>query len=400
MFPHDGRLNSNEISQHQAHQVGTEAPRPCNATIGPMAHVNWRTFGSPGRYVQGPGALHHLGALAEQFDGSPIVVTDSAVMDVLGTRLMNLAWASAPRLLMITGDITYAAIDRLADECQDVSPAVVIGFGGGKALDSAKALSVRLNVPVITVPTIASNDSPTSSAIAMYDDNHHLVSVDMMAANPHTVLVDTELISQAPPHFLRSGIGDAVAKVFEAEGCAQGTGLTPLGTRPLRIALAIGMSCYETLRADAQTALADCAEGRLSDPVERVVEAVVLMSGLAFENGGLSLAHSLTRGLMRVKGAKDLPHGYHVAWGALVQIQAEGRGDDEVLDLAKFLTSVGLPVCSGDLGLVSPWPEQHSTIARYTMTAPHLANLSVEVDETRIVAAIERVDALVALGVN
>jgi glycerol dehydrogenase len=160
------------------------------------------------------------------------------------------------------------------------------------------------------------------------------------------------------------------------------------------MALAIGRSSYDTLRADAVTALDDCSAGRVSDAVERVVEAVVLMSGLAFENGGLSLAHSLTRGLMRVEGARDLLHGYHVAWGALVQVQAEGRGDDAVLDLAGFLSSVGLPTCSADLGLSAPWDEQHRVIARYTMTAPHLANLPVAVDEVSIIDAIAQVDSL------
>ncbi len=47
---------------------------------------------------------------------------------------------------------------------------MVIGLGGGKALDAGKAVSLRLGVPVVTVPTVASNDSPTSKAVAMYDD--------------------------------------------------------------------------------------------------------------------------------------------------------------------------------------------------------------------------------------
>lgn len=297
---------------------------------------------------------------------------------------------------MLEGEITYATVDRMAAECAGVPATVVVGLGGGKVLDSAKALSVRLGVPVITVPTIASNDSPTSSAIAMYDDTHALVSVDMMKANPRAVVVDTELMVQAPVHFLRSGIGDAIAKVYEAEGCAAGSGMTPLGTRPLALALAIGRTCHDTLRHYAVQAMEDCEAGRLSDAVERVVEASVLMSGLSFENGGLSLAHSLTRGLMRVVGARDLLHGYQVAWGALVQVEAEGRSEDEVGELAGFLASVGLPTCSLELGLGEPLAEQHRVIAHYTMTAPHLENLPTPVDEETIIAAIERVDRLAA----
>lgn len=359
-----------------------------------MAAADARVFASPERYIQGSGAFELLGPLVGRLPGSPVVVTDAPVLALMRARLDSLARESGARVVLVDGDITYAAVDRLVTQCANAGAGVVVGLGGGKVLDSAKALSVRLGVPVITVPTVASNDSPTSSAIAMYDENHLLVSVDMMESHPHAVLVDTALIAQAPVRFLRSGIGDAIAKIYEAEGCARGTGVTPLGTRPLGIALAIGRASYETLRADAVTALDDCTAGRVSDAVERVVEAVILMSGLAFENGGLSLAHSLTRGLMRVEGACDLLHGYHVAWGALVQVQAEGRGDDAVLDLAGFLSSMGLPTCSADLGLSTPWDEQHRVIARHTMTAPHLANVPVTIDEESIIDAIAHVDAL------
>lgn len=340
-----------------------------------------------------------LGSLLAHHDDVPVLVMDAPVHDLIGDRVVSACLDAGvrPLVLVATGEVTYEAVERLFHECHGHEPTVVVGLGGGKVLDSAKAVSLRLGVPVITVPTIASNDSPTSSAIAMYDDNHHLVSVDMMPANPRAVLVDTELIAGAPAHFLRSGIGDAIAKVFEAEGCAYGTGMTPLGTRPLRIAGAIAQACHDTLRADAVRALADCEARRVTPALERVVEAVVLMSGLAFENGGLSLAHSLTRGLMRVEGARDLLHGYHVAWGALVQVEAEGRPVDEVSGLAAFLRSTGLPVSSADLGLAPPWHEQHATIARHTMTAPHLANLRVALDEGAVIGAMQRVDRLAGL---
>jgi len=353
-----------------------------------------RVFASPSRYIQGPGALDRLGDLVAR--DRPILVMDAPVQALIGERVLASCARSDPYVVLLEGEITYAAVERMAASCKEVPATVVVGLGGGKVLDSAKALSVRLGVSVITVPTIASNDSPTSSAIAMYDDAHALVAVDMMPANPRAVLVDTELIASAPLHFLRSGIGDAIAKVYEAEGCAAGTGVTPLGTRPLAMALAIGTACYQTLRDHAEQALTDCAAGRVTEAVERVVEAVVLMSGLAFENGGLSLAHSLTRGLMRVDGARDLLHGYHVAWAAVVQIQAEGRSGDEVRDLIDFLSSIGLPVCSSDLGLTGSLADQHRTIAHYTMTAPHLANLAMPIDEAALVTAIEQVDRIVA----
>jgi glycerol dehydrogenase len=350
--------------------------------------------------VQGPGILDSLGTRIAHLGNQPVLVLDAPVKDLLGERVersLGVAGLS-PTVIVADGEITYALVETLLARCEPGVVSCVIGLGGGKVLDTAKALSGRLGVPVVTVPTIASNDSPTSSAVAMYDEQHHLIAVDMLPANPALVLVDTEVIVGAPTRYLRSGIGDALAKVFEAEGCARGSGVTPLGTRPLGMALAIGRACYSTLRADAVQALSDCERGSITDAVERVVEATILMSGLAFENGGLSLAHSLTRGLMRVDGARDLLHGYHVGWGALVQVVAEKRPVEQVRDLGSFLQSVGLPTSSLDLNLSEPWDEQHWMIAEATMTAPHLANLPMPITPEDIVHAIAEVDRLTGVS--
>jgi len=355
-----------------------------------------RLFASPGRYLQGPTALDQLVQIVQAFGKHPILVMDAPVRELIGNRVLSQLTAAglAPHVALFTGEITYANVEQLTESCRGLSSGVVVGLGGGKVLDTAKAISLRLGVPMVTVPTIASNDSPTSSVIAMYDEEHRLISVDKMVANPAAVIVDTSLIVGAPARFLRSGIGDALSKVFEADACRDGTGMTPLGTRPLGIASAIGQHCYQTLRADSVDALRDCEEHRVTDAVERVVEAVVLLSGLSFENGGLSLAHSLTRGLMATQGAKSLLHGYHVAWGAVVQLAAEGRPDTEVLDLMSFVRAVGLPASSEDLGIVAPVEPQHNVIAELTLAAPHLANFLIPVTQTLVVEAIQRVDRL------
>ena len=89
-------------------------------------------------------------------------------------------------------------------------------------------------------------------------------------------------------------------------------------------------------------------------------------------------------------------HGYHVAWGAVVQLAAEGRPDSEVLDLMSFVRAAGLPASSEDLGIVGPLEQLHQVIATLTLTAPHLANFAIPVTEELVVEAIQRVDRLAA----
>lgn len=353
-----------------------------------------RIFGAPARYIQGPSALDRLGEAAASFGSSPLVVADAFILESIGPRIRAVLDTAGltPSVRAFSGEITYAAIDRLAETLEGVRPSVAIGVGGGKSLDAAKGLALKLDLDVITVPTIASNDSPTSASIAMYDDDHVMVSVDRMRRNPQTVIVDTELIARAPVHFLRAGIGDAISKKFEAEGCLAGTGMTPFGTRPPATAIAIADACYSTLRENARDALAAVEHGTVTPALEATVEATVLMSGLGFENGGLSLAHSLTRGLVKARDAKNAIHGAHVAWGLLVQLAAEGRSDGFIDDLAGFYVETGLPRRLADLGMKDASEAEIDGIAHWTMTAPHLANLAVPVTRESIAAAIRRIE--------
>jgi glycerol dehydrogenase len=360
-----------------------------------------RTFAGPLRYHQGPGAIEVLGGVLAPYGPRPLLVTDAYVRGLLENRITEILARStlSPVWLELRGEITAAAADELTGSAPDAGVGVVVGIGGGKSLDAAKAVSLRLGLPVVTVPSVASNDSPTSAAVAMYDDAHRLVAVDRLPANPHAVVVDTELIAAAPVAFLRAGIGDAIAKKFEATACWAGTGATALGTRPLRIGSAVAEACYTVLRQHGPAGLAACAHHEVDDSLEAVVEAVILLSGLGFENGGLSLAHSLTRGLMQARGARNAMHGEQVAWATLVHLVAQCAPADEIADLRAFLLGVGLPTTLDDLGLRSSTAEEIRDIACVTMTAPHLANVSVPVTEHLLVDAILAVEKLGAAAV-
>jgi glycerol dehydrogenase len=358
-----------------------------------------RVFAGPQRYLQGPGALDQLASVLSGFGDVPLVIADPFVMDLLGPRIEShlVAAGLRPVFRRLNGEITRPAVDELVSSCAGTEPGVVVGVGGGKSIDAAKAVSVVLGLPVVTVPSVASNDSPTSAAVAMYDEQHVMVAVDRMTRSPAAVVVDTELVAKAPAHLLRAGIGDAISKKFEAEACLAGTGVTPWGTRPLLTGTAIADAAYRTIRRHGVGALKACERDEVTEDLEAVVEAVVLMSGLGFENGGLSLAHSLTRGLVLARGARAASHGDQIAWATPVQLVADGRSDADVVDLMGFLRELGLPTALADLGMTEPGSAEIAELARLTMTAPHLRNLAVRPDADSIAAAIEHTEHLASL---
>lgn len=354
-----------------------------------------RVFAGPSRYIQGPGALDRLGTYVPSDvagSGGAAVLIDGALFHALSSRVLRaLSEANvAATVIACTGEVTADRIAALAEQARTLEPAIVVAVGGGKTLDTGKGVANALGLRIVTVPTIASNDGPTSRIIATYDDRHRLVATPQMSENPEAVVVDTELVSRAPAHFLRSGIGDALAKRFEAAACRAGTGVTPNGTRPLELAGVIAEACYDILLQDGATALDSVERDEVSPALERVVEGVVLMSGLAFENGGLSLAHSMTRGLMAIDGAKDHLHGIQVAYGLLVQLAHEG--DHEAYrEVDEFNATAGLPRSLTDLG-VEPGTAVFRAVADRTLQAPHMANCLPRPDRKSLVRAMEAVE--------
>jgi glycerol dehydrogenase len=262
-----------------------------------------RTFAAAGRYHQGPGALDLVPEKALALGARPAIVGDADVARLFGERLAA-GFASlgvvAP-LLVLDGDITHVAIAQLSEVAKAGRADVIVGIGGGKSLDAGKGVARALDVPFVSVPTIASTDAPASAGLAIYDDNHVLAEIQQMKRNPDCVIVDTAVIARAPVRFLRAGIGDAIAKKFEAEACAAADGRTKHRTRPSASGLAIADACYRLIRVHAEGALRAAERGEPDEDFEALVEATVLLSALGFENGGLSMAHAVTRGLMQTR---------------------------------------------------------------------------------------------------
>lgn len=350
-----------------------------------------RIFASTPFYLQGAGAMAKVGEVAARIGPAPAIVIDALVRPLVGAALES-GFSGPVAVEEFSGEVTDANICAIATRMTGAG--VIVAVGGGKALDAGKAVALKLGVPVISVPTIASTDGPASRGIAMYDDAHRLTRVDQMPANPAAVIVDTAVIAGAPARFLRAGIGDAIAKKFEGEGCWAGGGRTKHGTRPTHSARAIADAAYRMLRAHAVAGIAAAERHEVTEDLEATIEASVLLSAMGFENGGLSIAHSTTRGLMTLRTAKDRLHGEHVAYGTMVQLAVDGRPHEALVDLAGFLRDVGLPATLGDLGVADVTDEEFEAIAAAIMNSPHIGNVSTPLTQPDVVRALRTVETL------
>lgn len=355
-------------------------------------------FGSPGRYIQGDGLLDDIGQYICDCSERALVLCDSFVKEQFGSRIAASCAAHEidVRWLAFSGELTDRKVRELEHAAQSFDYGVVVAIGGGKTLDAGKALVDAARCGLITVPTVASNDSPTSKNYVVYDDDHQLAAVRHLPRSATYVLVDTTLIAQAPTHFLLAGIGDAISKYFEAEQCLHSGGKNMFGARPSYSAYVLARECFSIIRAHAETALAELQHGRTAPAFDRLVEAVILMSGLGFESAGLSIAHSMTRGLSRVETSARAPHGLQVAYALLVQLHLERRAPDFMRDMIGLYARIGLPVRLSDLGAGVVTREHYETVAHFTLQAPYSAHFERTLGIEDIVAAMEAIDHAIA----
>lgn len=352
-------------------------------------------FGAPGRYIQGPGVISQLGACIAQCGRSAVLVSDAFVIDLVReavTRSCNAAGVDIS-FLEFGGEVTHPGIEQLKASYTRQAD-VIIGAGGGKGIDAGKALNHASGGALITLPTVASNDAPTSKNYVVYDDHHQLVEVGHLPASPRYVIVDTALIAKAPRQFLAMGIADGLTKQFEAEQCLKSGGPNMFGARPSLAGLALARECYRLLRAHSAEALAIAGSGQPNDAFERVVEASLLMSGLGFESGGLSIAHAMTRGLSRVPGPREAVHGWQVAYGLLLQLMLEHRDTAFMSDLMAFYDVVGLPKSLADLNVAAVTDDVLARIAEFSLAAPLARNFERQVSMQEMIAAMTKLEAL------
>ena len=377
----------------------TSTIHPPATSSGPRRDI--RVFGAPLRYIQGPGALEAVGAQAALAGKTALLVADPVVLQLVEPRVRASCEAAGVLLGVVefTGEVTFAEIERLHVKASELAPSSVIAAGGGKGIDIGKAVARSFGVEVISVPTVASNDAPTSKIFVVYDDAHRLLSVEHMDHNPSAVIVDTTLIACAPRRLLLAGIGDAISKKFEVAQCCAAGGANIYGGMGTLAASALAALCYDMLRANAPAALRAVERQQPDAALENCVEAAVLLSGMCFENGGLSIAHAMTRGLTAVRGARDALHGLQVAYGLLVQLVLEERDLAFVQELVGFYRSIGLPTALADLGVTAPTEAEIQQIAELTMTAPHARNFQRPLDAAQIAAAIHGIEAEQAIAV-
>ena len=355
------------------------------------------TIISPNRYVQGRGELKNLPEHAKKLGKKLFVIISASglkrVRDLLEKSFEN----TGMELVFeeFQGECCETEIKRLGSRFQENKCDLVVGVGGGKIHDSAKAAAYYQGAPVVIIPTIASTDAPCSALSVIYSETGVFERYLFLNSNPDLVLVDTDIIAAAPSRLLVSGMGDALATYFEARAVAASGALSCVGGKPTKGALALAKLCYETLLEDGVKAKLAVEAGACTQAVENIIEANTYLSGIGFESGGLAGAHAIHNGLTVIKDCHHLYHGEKVAFGTLTQLVLENAGQESLEEVIGFCMDVGLPTTFAELGMARPDKDLLMEAAvRACSPDDTLVNMPFEVTPEMVYAAMVGADAL------
>lgn len=266
------------------------------------------------------------------------------------------AGAGAPPLqfaeIAYGNDCSEASLEHLRDAASNHQADFIIGVGGGKALDSAKLLAHQCKIPIVTIPTSAATCAAWTALSNIYSEQGAFQYDVTLARCPDLLILDYGLIQTAPQRTLVAGIGDAIAKWYEASVSSGHSEQTMIisAVQQARI-------LRDILFQKSAIALKEPG----SETWQEVTDAVVLLAGVIGGIGGAQCrtvaAHAVHNGLTHLLASHGTLHGEKVAYGILVQLRLEEMLQNNQLaasarqQLLKFYGEIGLPQTLDNLGL-------------------------------------------------
>tara|TARA_R110001583_G_scaffold96582_2_gene240929 strand:- start:894 stop:2051 length:1158 start_codon:yes stop_codon:yes gene_type:complete len=363
-----------------------------------------RIFFSANRYVQGAGVIDSLAKYIGLVGSSrPLLIVPNDLPDDVVSRVTESLSASEEidfTVVGFEGECCDLIIDKYASAASAAGCDAVIALGGGKAIDTAKSTAYKICVPVVICPTLASSDAPCSALAVIYSCDGVFQEVRFFPGNPDLVIVDTEIIANAPVRFLLAGIADALATGYEVAACvANPNARSMLGGGISLAAQALAELCTRTIHDKAHAAVNAVRSKRVTNELEDVIEANTLLSGTGFESGGTALTHAVATALTVLPEVEHkFMHGEMVAVGLVTQLMMENNfGEYE--RVVKLFREIGLPCTYSDLGLnLESGDEAIRKVIESAFDLPFIHNQPFKMTPENLRQAMVNVDLGFGLG--
>lgn len=263
-----------------------------------MSNTDIRVVPGPANYFSHPGSLAHLHDFftPEQLSRAVWIYGERALEGARPYLPESFAAPGAKHLLF-KGHCSERDVTHLVNESGSEA-AVVIGVGGGAVMDTVKAVARRLGVPFVGIPTIAATCAAWTPLSVWYNDAGQALQFEIFDDANFLVLVEPQIILNAPAEYLLAGIGDTLAKWYEAVVLAPQPEHLPL---TVRLGINGALAIRDVLLERSEDALADQQRGEATQAFRDVVDAIIagggMVGGLGERYTRVAAAHAVHNGL-------------------------------------------------------------------------------------------------------
>ena len=351
-------------------------------------------MGSPNRYMQEKNILAEAGQHIAPLGNKALLVGDDTTLEVVREKLHNSLKENGITFKeeVFGGEVTKKESHRIADLLENDKFDLIIGIGGGKAIDTAKAAAAFSDRKLITIPTIASNCAAWTPLSVFYDENGTFEEYIIFQYSPTLVLVDTVIIADSPLNYFKAGIADTVVKFYEARASAADKEKNV----PTRAALKIAEECKDVLFEYGVKAAVDLEAKKATKELEKTIDSIIalggMVGGIGDNNCRIAAAHAVHNGLTVLPETHDFLHGEKVAFGNLVQLQLENY-EAEFYELLSLLNKLDQPVSLKQLGLENVTEKDLAKVAaKSCIPEESIHNLPFAVTEKAVLEAIINAD--------
>jgi len=155
-------------------------------------------------YPKIPNLLEKLGDFS-----SILLVMGIKTRDLVGQKILKILNTHYNLNCVYAKKSDHSTLQRIKKHGKLFKADLVIGIGGGKNIDLAKAVAHYMKIPYISVPTILSHDGIASNRAVIAKDKK---KYPILGSPPIAVIADLDVLSQAPYRYFAAGCGDVIAK--------------------------------------------------------------------------------------------------------------------------------------------------------------------------------------------